>query len=281
MVVLIRRNYCIIFLFSITFVLTQESELRVIEFRPFPDEMKLLELNPTKLNWSIGNRFLLLDDEKNQLFDLAPSGDLNLSIISGLENSIYGQLIWMGLAPDGLRVVDRLENQILFLDHRLNLIQKISIKPSIYPELVSISHWGSMYMYSQTYNAIFLFDRLKINVNPLIDFSRSRLNSHCFVDMSSNNAGDLALLNCENEVIIFGQNGKFKFSFFSDLPKPIHLIPFNDDWLLFNADGKVTTVKTRIQYSVPKSSIPVLDVESMGNFIAILTRDHISILDVK
>mgnify|MGYP004231444753 FL=1 len=275
---LIRPNQCIVYLLLSVFVFAQELELRVIKSIPFPEDTKLLDLNPNKLNWSINNSFLLLDEEKNQLFSLEPPDNLNLSPISGLESSIYGQLIWMGLAPDGFRVVDRLENEILFLDHRLNLIQRISIKPNLYPDMVAISHQGILYMYSQSYNSIFSFDRLKININPLIDFKRKRLESDCIIDMSTNHLGEIAVLNCQNKVMLFSQNGKLKSLFSILLPEPSHIVSIEDDWFLFNSQGKATSTKTMMQYSIPETSVPIIDIESMGKLIAILSSDHILIL---
>ena len=275
---LIRPNQCIAYLLISVFVFAQELEFRVIESIPFPEDTKLLDLNPNKLNWSINNSFLLLDEEKNQLFSLEPPDNLNLSPISGLENSLYGQLIWMGLAPDGFRVVDRLENEILFLDHRLNLIQRKSIKPNLYPDMVAISHQGILYMYSQSYNSIFSFDRLKININPLIDFKRKRLDSDCIIDISTNHLGEIAVLNCQNKVMLFSQNGKLKSLFSILLPEPSHIVSIRDDWFLFNAQGKAIYTKTMMQYSIPETSVPVIDIESMGKLIAILSSDHILIL---
>ena len=275
---LIRPNQCIVSLLISVFVFAQELEFRVIESIPFPEDTKLLDLNPNKLNWSINNSFLLLDEEKNQLFSLEPPDNLNLSPISGLENSLYGQLIWMGLAPDGFRVVDRLENEILFLDHRLNLIQKINIEPSLYPDMVAISHQGILYMYSQSYNSIFSFDRLKININPLIDFKRKRLDSDCIIDISTNHLGEIAILNCQNKVMLFSQNGKLKSLFSIILPEPSHIVSIKDDWFLFNAQGKATSTKTMMQYTIPETSVPVIDIESMGKHIAILSSDHILII---
>ena len=275
---LIRPNQCIVSLLISVFVFAQELEFRVVESIPFPEDTKLLDLNPNKLNWSINNSFLLLDEEKNQLFSLEPPDNLNLSPISGLENSLYGQLIWMGLAPDGFRVVDRLENEILFLDHRLNLIQRINIEPSLYPDMVAISQQGILYMYSQSYNSIFSFDRLKININPLIDFKRKRLDSDCIIDISTNHLGEIAILNCQNKVMLFSQNGKLKSLFSIILSEPSHIVSIKDDWFLINAQGKATSAKTMMQYTIPETSVPVIDIESMGKLIAILSSDHILII---
>ena len=180
---LILHKYLLILNFCLCFISGQTLKLEIKEYRPFPAEIDLLELKPTKFNWSIGNRFILLDEVKNQLLEINLSGKLNLPTGDGIENSVYGQIIWMGVAPEGIRVVDRLENEILHLDYRLNSIQKTLIDPRLYPEMVTMNSWGIMYLYSKTYNAIYSSERSRINSIPFIDLSKERLPSNCFIDM--------------------------------------------------------------------------------------------------
>ena len=96
--------------------------------------------------------------------------------------------------------------------------------------------------------------------------------------MSTNYLGDIAVLNCENKVMLFSQNGKLKSFFSILLPEPSHIVSIGDDWFLFNVQGKAISTKTMMQYSIPDTSIPVKDIESMGKLIAILSSDHILIL---
>ena len=97
---LILHKYLLILNFCLCFISGQTLKLEIKEYRPFPAEIDLLELKPTKFNWSIGNRFILLDKVKNQLLEINLSGKLNLPTGDGIENSVYGQIIWMGVAPE-------------------------------------------------------------------------------------------------------------------------------------------------------------------------------------
>ncbi len=45
-----------------------QLKLELVEYRPFPDEVEILDLEPTKISWSMGNKFLLLDQNKGELF---------------------------------------------------------------------------------------------------------------------------------------------------------------------------------------------------------------------
>ena len=48
----------------------------------------------------------------------------------------------MGVAPNGIRLIDRIENEIIFLDYKLNPIQTITLEHRIFPELATIDPWG-------------------------------------------------------------------------------------------------------------------------------------------
>ena len=72
--------------------------------------MILLGLKPDLLNWSIANRFLLLDKTRHELIDLGQFGDLLFSSSFGQNSHHYGELIWMGNSHHGIWIIDRLEN---------------------------------------------------------------------------------------------------------------------------------------------------------------------------
>ena len=53
-----------ILLLVLNFLLAQIN-LSISEYRPFPDQISILEIQPTKISWSIANRFLLMDQYQN------------------------------------------------------------------------------------------------------------------------------------------------------------------------------------------------------------------------
>ena len=55
----------------------------------------------------------------------------------------------------------------------------------------------------------------------------------------------------------------------------------NNDWLIMNNNGVGKTIRSERQIEIPKSSLPIVDIESIESSIAILTIDHILILNVK
>ena len=50
-----------------------QIKLSISEYRPFPDQISILEIEPTKISWSIANRFLLMDQYQKDLIELGCS----------------------------------------------------------------------------------------------------------------------------------------------------------------------------------------------------------------
>ena len=276
----IFRKYSFFILYIFQFICGQISDFKIKEYFPLPETISELGLKPTKFSWSIGNKFIFIDEVKNQIMDVNTIG--HLSFPSGLsENSVYGQFIWAGIIPEGIGVIDRLENSINYLDVRLNTNSLLYFNQKIYPELAAVNSWGVIHLYSQTYNSIYTVERSRFNSSPFIDLTKERLSSHCFIDMSLNGDGDLLLLACNGTAYVFSLNGKIKTSMPVSINDPKHVIAIGDDWFVFNDDGIALSINTNIKYRLPQSSMPLVDVQSKNNSIAILSLNQILILDVK
>ena len=173
----IFRKYTFFILSIFHFIWGQISDFKIKEYFPLPERISELGLKPTKFNWSIGNRFILIDEVKNQIMNVNPLG--NLSFPSGLsENSVYGEFIWAGIIPEGVGVVDRLENSINYLDVRLNTYSVLDFSQKIYPEMAAVNSSGVVHLLSQTYNSIYTVEGSRFNSSPFIDFTKERLPSN-------------------------------------------------------------------------------------------------------
>jgi len=277
---LVFRKYTFFILSIFHFIWGQISEFKIKEYFPLPEKISELGLNPTKFNWSVGDRFILIDEVKNQIMNVYPNG--YLSFPSGLsENSVYGEFIWAGIIPEGVGVVDRLENSINYLDVRLNTNSVLDFSQKIYPEMAAVNSSGVIYLFSQAYNSIYTIEGSRFNSSPFIDFTKERLSSSCFIDMSLNDNSDLFLLGCDGIAYVFSLNGKLKTSMPASINDPKHVIAIGDDWLVFNDHDIALSINTNIKYRLPKSSTPVVDVQSKNRSIAILSLNQILILDVK
>ena len=273
-------KYTFYILFISHLIRGQVSDFKIKECIPLPKRISELGLKPTKFNWSIGNRFIFIDEVKNQIMNVNPIG--NLSFPSGLsENSVYGEFIWAGIIPEGVGVVDRLENSINYLDVRLNTNSVLDFSQKIYPEMAAVNSSGVIHLLSQTYNSIYTVEGSRFNSIPFIDFTKERLSSNCFIDMSLNGNSDLFLLGCDGIAYVFSLNGKLKTSIPVSINDPKHVIAIGDDWFVFNNHGIALSVNTNIKYRLPQSSTPIMDVQSKNSSIAILSLNQILILDVK
>ena len=276
----ILNKYFIVIALSFYQIWGQIFGFEIKEYHPISDEISSLGLEPSKVSWSIGNRFLILDEVKNQIVEVDKAGQLLFPSELGV-NSIYGEYIWMGVMPEGIGVVDRLENTIQVLDFRLNQNIVMKIEPKLYPEMVAINSWGILYFYSKAYNSIFTLDRSLLNTISFIDLTKERIPNNCFMDMVLSADGDLALLSCSGSLYLFSINGKLKLEAPIEINNPKYIISIKDDWLIFNDNGNVHSMETGISFNVPELSMPILDIQSNNNSIAILSSDQIFILDVK
>ena len=274
------RKYTFFILSIFHFIWGQISDFKIKEYIPLPERISELGLKPTRFNWSLGNRFILIDEVKNQIMNVNPIG--NLSFPSGLsENTVYSEFIWAGIIPEGVGVVDRLENSINYLDVRLNTNSALDFSQKIYPKMAAVNSFGVIYLFSQTYNSIYTVEGSRFNSIPFIDFTKERLSSNCFIDMSLNGNNDLFLLGCDGIAYVFSLNGKLKTSMPASINDPKHVIAIGDDWLVLNDNGIALSINTNIKYGLPQSCTPIMDVQSKNSSIAILSLNQILILDVK
>tara|TARA_Y100001970_G_scaffold89845_1_gene113219 strand:+ start:2150 stop:2992 length:843 start_codon:yes stop_codon:yes gene_type:complete len=274
-------NWLVIIPFLFYLLPGQKDKIRIIEHRLLPDKISNLGIQPTKFNWSIADNFLLLDVQKGVLFELGPDGNLTFSSGLDTEYSVFGDLVWMGLSPEGVRLIDRLENEIIFLNYRLNQIQKVAIFPKLYPDMGTIDIWGRMYLYSKTYNGIYSFDQMNVNKIPFIDISKEDFSNAYVQDFATNYFGELAILCSNNTLLVFRRNGQLKMSLNFDFEDAEFLVSLKDNWLILNSRGNIYSVMDSTRFFVPKTSVPVLDAQSKNKAVAVLSKDHLLVFDVK
>ncbi len=209
------------------------------------------------------------------------SGEVKFSSGFGRRYNRYGELIWAGISPIGIQVVDRLENAIIILDLNLNFMHKILINHNLYPEMAQIDPWGKLFIYSNTHNGIFIFEDNYISKKPFIDFSKEFYSNYCIKDFAISSDGHIGILGCDGKFNEFSQNGLNKGSIPTDIRNPLFLISIRDDWFVFNSDGKCFLISSLERISLPKISTPILDIATINQSIAILTKEQILVLNVR
>ena len=58
-------------------------------------------------------------------------------------------------------------------------------------------------------------------------------------------------------------------------------MPLRDDWLVFNNNGDGLSILFNKRLEIPEVSIPILDIKSMNRSVAVLSKDHILILNAQ
>ncbi|MBT3179766.1 MAG: hypothetical protein HOB40_06245 [Candidatus Marinimicrobia bacterium] len=271
----------LVFFFGFFTLLWGQVTLSIAEYRPFPDKIALLNIQPTKVGWSIANKFLLLDANQRELIELGLFGDVTLASGISSNSRSFGELSWLGVSPKGIEVVDRLENEVSILDYRLNHVLSTELEPRIFPEKCAIDSWGRLFLFSRTYNAIFVLEHKQLNKKPFIDLTREFSQSVCVLDLEVDQDGNLLLLDCSGMVHVFNRLGKIQFHYPSKIDNAEFLVPVRNRLFVFNTLGEGISINTDERVSIPGASVPVLDMVSMNRSIAVLAKDHILVLDVK
>ena len=209
------------------------------------------------------------------------SGEVKFSSGFGGRQNVYGEFIWAGISPIGIQVIDRLENKVIFLDLNLNVMHNILINQSLYPEMAQIDPWGKLFMYSNTYNGIFILENNYVPDSPFIDFSKEFYSNYCIKDFAISSDGEIGILGCDGKFNLFSQNGLKKRSIPIEIRNPLFLISIRDDWYVFNSDGECISIFSYEEIYSPKISSPILDIATINRSIAILTKEQILVLNVQ
>lgn len=258
-----------------------QINLQVTEFKPFPDEIQMLDLQPDMIQWSIAGRFLLMDKMTQQLIGLGLMGELQMVGGFGRQNYSFVEPIWMGVTPDGILVVDRLDNKIITLDYRLNLMHTSDLEPRLFPELAAVDPWGQLFLYSSQYHSIFSVLRGVLDPNPHIDLNIFSDINPCILEIAINQDGTLGILTCDENVHLFSRLGQYTKSVSTRLTAAYYLVPLRNEWFVFNKDGAGVSILNDKKLEIPGVSVPVMDIKSLNRSIAVLSKDHILILNVQ
>ena len=140
--------------------------------------------------------------------------------------------------------------------------------------------WGEADFVILSGNGIFTLENNNISNEPFIDFSIEFYSNYCIKDFAISSDGEVALLGCDGKFNQFSQNGLKKRSIPIDIRNPVFLTSIRDDWFVFNAEGECLSIFTYEEISSPKISSPILDIATINQSIAILTREQILVLNV-
>ena len=66
-----------------------------------------------------------------------------------------------------------------------------------------------------------------------------------------------------------------------EIRNPLFLISIRDDWFVLNADGVCLSISNYEKIFLPKIRSPILDIATINQSIAILTKEQILVLNVQ
>ena len=262
-------------------VVQSQSVLNIVDYKSYPPELEILNINPDVFEWGVAGNFLLLDKVDHQLVSIGSLNELQLVGGFGRKTVSFSEPIWVGVAPDGILLIDRLDNKVISLDYRLIYMNEVKLEPRIYPELAAIDKWGIVYMYSSQYHSVFSFKQGSLRQTPHIDLKRYDNIDYCLSQIMINEMGDIGILGCDNSVHIFSRHGEYQNSYYPSVDNTEFLVPLRGDWLVFNKAGEGLSILSNKKLEIPEVSIPIIDIKSMNRSVAVLSKDHILILNAQ
>tara|TARA_Y100000748_G_scaffold276044_1_gene252175 strand:+ start:232 stop:1074 length:843 start_codon:yes stop_codon:yes gene_type:complete len=258
-----------------------QSVLNIVDYKSYPPELEILNINPDVFEWGVAGDFLLLDKVDHQLVSIGSLNELQLVGGFGRKTVSFSEPIWVGVAPNGILLIDRLDNKVISLDYRLIYMNEVKLEPRIYPELAAIDKWGTVYMYSSQYHSVFSFKQGGLRQTPHIDLKRYDNIDYCLSQIMVNEMGDIGILGCDNSIHIFSRHGEYQNSYYPSVDNTEFLVPLRGDWLVFNKAGEGMSILSNKKLEIPEVSIPIIDIKSMNRSVAVLSKDHILILNAQ
>lgn len=274
----LRKLFKLIFISSL---ILSQNRLNVIEHLEFPEKLKKNDIQPNILTGSFSDAYLMLDYYKQVIIKIDLSGKTTFSSAVGDNSFQYGDFVWIDVMPDGIKVLDKLDNKILHLDHNLNKIQTIKLSEDIYPDKASSFSWGDILLYSKTYNGIYIIENGELNEKIFINLYKEFNSKICLEDFEINQDGEIGILHCNGELTLFSQNGKKKITYPNLLKDAKFLVSINSEWLYFDKNGNGRFVEENVNNNLIVPAMSILDVTSNNGFITVLTKDYILTMDVQ
>ena len=230
--------------------------------------------------WTIDNRFLVLDKDFGSIYKFGLSDDIFKTFQNYNLSETFGELTGIVFTSFGVAIFDKNNNQIIKLDYELNPVTIDMLDIPLYPEKATLDSWGRINIYSKRLKGIFIYGN-DIDEKKLINLEHIPSFDNCISDMECNSEGDLAILDCKGEVYVFNVLGKLRFSFPPNIKSAKFIIPYKNNWIVFDRQGKGVNLTDKSKIFLPETKFKLKDIIVMDNKIALLYNSYISILNVQ
>ena len=116
------------------------------------------------------------------------------------------------------------------------------------------------------------------SIRALIDLNQYGIDGQCIIDLKTDNAGNIALLSCENEIVLFNRFGRKLSTSLVQIVDPTDIVYWTNDWIVLNSAGNVETLSGESNDLPIYENETVLDVDVQFKHLIILTDQRILVL---
>ena len=237
------------------------------------------DFTPRRLAALGDDRFVLLDQISNELIILTDDGIIHRTGGFGQDDESFTEPVDLITHNLQVWVCDRYENAVKRFDYRLNILGIDNVSSTdydpFYPDLITADPFGKAHILSRQYGQLLSLDN---SFQSLIDLNQYGMDSQCIIDLKTDNAGNIALLSCENEITLFNRFGRKSKTSLIQIIDPIQIIRWSNDWVVINNQGEMETLSGDNYYLPFREDETVMDADIYFQQLIILTNQRILVL---
>ncbi|MDP5957211.1 MAG: hypothetical protein QGF82_00505 [Candidatus Marinimicrobia bacterium] len=225
------------------------------------------------------DQFVLLDQNSSELMILSEKGIIYRTGGFGQDDESFTEPVDLMVHNLQIWVCDRYENAVKRFDYKFNILGIDNVISNeydpFYPDLITADPFGKAHILSRQYGQLLSMDN---SIRALIDLNQYGIDGRCIVDIETDHAGNIALISCENEIILFNRFGRKSKTSLVKLIDPIHIFRWSDDWFVINSQGEIESFSGNVNILSLRKDETVLDADVYFQHLIILTDQRIMVL---
>jgi len=237
------------------------------------------DFTPQRLAVLGDDRFVLVDQNSNELVLISDGEIIRRTGGFGQSGESFTEPVDVIAHNLQIWVCDRYENSVKLFDHKLNFLGVNNIdfneNNSFLPDFIAPDPFGNILVLSRQYGQLLSLD------NPfqsIIDLNQYGMDGSCISDLKTDNAGNIALLNCENKITIFNRFGRKSKTSIINIKDPIQILTWLNNWVAINSKGEMESIDGHIEVLPIRENETVVDTDVYFKYIILLTDQRILVL---
>jgi len=272
--------HLLIIIFILSANVQGEDSLLLYKQIPFSSEFESKNITPD-IFFSAPDGFIyFLDTESRQIASISSNKEFRFGGGAGAGlDALFDPVGIVVYYPD-IWVADRSNNSLLKYDYRLNYTGKINHE-GLYPSQLTVDPFGNLIVYSERSNTAHTIINGNVTATPFIDFNDHVDGGGEIEDWYFSQDGELGvLMSSVQELLIFNRLGRLLNRFHVNTTESGMVVKFNNEWLVIDSEGTIEHVSDDY-FTAVRSELGILDVQSFGNELFLLTKDKILIYRVR